>query len=273
MTNVSQPREEIISPGSGAYDNALKALKADIGSQVRSINAWDTVLIRLGDPEPNEPARVTQRRTEYLSLVGGAKERIEQVNALYNAVQDRVCPRKRAIGFILHCEPIEASSGPNGFTKDWALIELYDDMIDWDTFRGNQVHVGTSLLHVFFCLTCFQSFCFTAARTTVSQYGEIMWRQPADSADYQYPADGLPQAYDIVPEDELRNPQHLDVHNQKCLLVIKNGTTTATTLGRVNGLESFIRHYPSYGINETSTEIAVLRYSKDHARFSEPLDR
>ncbi|KAN0093383.1 hypothetical protein V8E55_004167 [Tylopilus felleus] len=78
--------------------------------------------------------------------------------------------------------------------------------------------------------------------------------------------------YDIVPEDELRNPQHLDVHNQKCLLVVKNGTTTATTFGRVNGLESFIRHYPPYGINETSTEIAVLRYSKDHARFSEPGD-
>ncbi|KAN0093375.1 hypothetical protein V8E55_004159 [Tylopilus felleus] len=143
MTNVSQPREEIISPG-------------------------------LGDPEPNELARVTQRCTEHLSLVGGAKERIEQVNALYNAVQDCVDPRKRAIGFVLHCEPIEASSGPNGFTKDWALIELYDDMIDWDTFRGNQVYV--------------------AARTMVSQYGKIMWPQPADSADYQYPADGLLQA-------------------------------------------------------------------------------
>jgi len=270
ITNANQPREEIISPGTGAYDNALKALKADIGSQLRSINAWDAVLVRLGDPEPNESARVTQRRTEHLSLVGGAKERIEQVNALYNAVQDRVDPSKRAIGFVLHCEPIEASSGPNGFTKDWALIELYDDMIDWDTFRGNQVYVGTSLLHVF--LICFQSFCFTAARTTVSQYGEIMWPQPADSADYQYPADGLLQAYDIVPEDELRNPQHLDVHNQKCLLVVKNGTTTATTFGRVNGLESFVRHYPPYGIKETSTEIAVLRYSKDHARFSEPGD-
>ncbi len=114
ITNASEPREEIISPGTGAYDNALKALKADIGSQIRSIKAWDAVLVRLGDPEPNEPARVAQRRTEHLSLVDGAKERIEQVKALYNAVQDRVDPSKRAIGFVLHCEPIEASSGPNG---------------------------------------------------------------------------------------------------------------------------------------------------------------
>ncbi|KAI1788488.1 hypothetical protein LXA43DRAFT_974817 [Ganoderma leucocontextum] len=217
---------------------------AHIRGQIRSIEAWDAVLGRLGDPDPNEPARVTQRRTEHLSLVDGAKERIEQANALYNA---KACHR-----FRLHCEPIEASSGPHGFTKDWALIELYDDIIDWDTFRGNQVYV--------------------AARTTISQYGEIMWPQSADSADYQYPADGLLQAYGIVQEDELRNPQHLDIYNQKCLLVVKNGTTTATTFGRVNGLESFIRHYPPYGINETSTEIAVLGYSKDHTRFSDSGD-
>ena len=152
MTNVSQPCEEIISPGSGAYDNALEALKADVDSQVRSIRVWNDVLVRLGDPQPNEPVRVAQRRAEYLSLVNGANERIEQVNALYNMVQDRVDPIKRAIGFILHCEPIEASSGPNGFTKDWALTELYDDMIDWNTFRGNQVYVGTSHFSCFFFL-------------------------------------------------------------------------------------------------------------------------
>jgi len=96
-----------------------------------------------------------------------------------------------------------------------------------------------------------------------------MWPQSADSAGSRYPADGLLQAYGIVQEDELRNPQHLDVYNQQCLLVVKNGATTATTFGRVNGLDSFTRDYSPYGINETSIEIAVLRYSKDHPRFSE----
>ena len=99
-----------------------------------------------------------------------------------------------------------------------------------------------------------------------------MWPQPADSADYQYPPDGLLQAYGIVPEHELCNPQHLDVYNERCLLVVKNGMATATTFGRVNGFESFIRNYSEYGIKETSTEIAVLRYSKDYPRFSEPGD-
>ncbi|KAI1380371.1 hypothetical protein F4677DRAFT_441686 [Hypoxylon crocopeplum] len=212
ITDNNQPREKIISPG-------------------------------LGDPKPNEDRRTSKRRTEHLSLVDGAKERIEQVKALFDEVQDRADPGKRVIGFVLHCEPIEAS------LEDWAVIELYDRMLNWDTFRGNQAYV--------------------AARTTATQYSEIMWPHAADSADYQYPTDGLLQAFGVVQEEELRNPQHLDVHSQKCLLVVKNGTTTSTTFGRVNGLESFIRYYPTYGINETSTEIAVLRYSKEHPRFSE----
>ncbi|PIL30721.1 hypothetical protein GSI_06889 [Ganoderma sinense ZZ0214-1] len=254
ITNTSQPREEIISPGSGVCANALKTLTADgqyVLDQRRSIEAWDPVLVRLGEPVPNEPAMFTERRAEHLSLVAGAKKNIEQAKALYTTVQDRADPGKRVIGFVLHCEPIEVSSGLHGFTKDWALIELYDDMIDWNTFRGNKVYV--------------------AAGVTASQYGNTMWPQAADSADYRYPLNGLLQANGIVQEDELRNPQHLDVHNRKCLVVVKNGATSATTFGRVNGLESFVRYCSPHGINETSIEFAVLRFS-NHRRFSEPGD-
>jgi hypothetical protein len=45
---------------------------------------------------------------------------------------------------VLHSEKIEVSVEPHGFTKDWALIELYEEKIDWPTFMGNKVYVGTS---------------------------------------------------------------------------------------------------------------------------------
>jgi hypothetical protein len=99
-----------------------------------------------------------------------------------------------------------------------------------------------------------------------------MFPQPADQANYQYPQDGLLQAYGVVSDDEIRNPQHLDVHGEKCLLVIKNGLTTGTTVGRVNGLESFTRTYDEYGIKQTSIEIAVLAYDKTRGKFSDPGD-
>jgi hypothetical protein len=96
-----------------------------------------------------------------------------------------------------------------------------------------------------------------------------MFPQPSDRANYQYPWDGLLQAYGVVKDDEIRNPQHLDVYGEKCLLVVKNGLTTGTTVGRTNGLESFTRIYDEYGIKQTSIEIAVLPYDKTHRKFSE----
>ena len=99
-----------------------------------------------------------------------------------------------------------------------------------------------------------------------------MFPQPADQANYQYPQDGLLQAYGVVPDDEIRNPQHLDVHGEKCLLVVKNGLTTGTTVGRVNGLESFTRTYDEYSIKQTSIEIAVLAYDTTRGKFSDPGD-
>ena len=67
----------------------------------------------------------------------------------------------------------------------------------------------------------------------------------------------------------MRNPQHLDVHGEKCLLVVKNGFTMGTTIGRVNGLESYTRIYKEYNINQKSIEIAVLPYDTMHGEFSD----
>ena len=96
-----------------------------------------------------------------------------------------------------------------------------------------------------------------------------MFPQPVDQANYRYPQDSLLQAYGVVQYDEIHDPQHLDVHGEKCLLVAKNGLTTGTTVGRVNGLESFTHIYDNYGINHTSIDIDVLPYDKARGKFSD----
>jgi hypothetical protein len=96
-----------------------------------------------------------------------------------------------------------------------------------------------------------------------------MFPQPEDQADYD---DGLLQAFGVVKDDEIRQSQHLDVHGEKAPLVVKNGLTTGTTVGRVNGLESFARTYPDYGIKHTSIEAAILPYDKLRGPFSAPGD-
>ncbi|KAF8580920.1 hypothetical protein K439DRAFT_1648029 [Ramaria rubella] len=226
--NISQFREEVIALGNMGYNNAVKAIMSTIRDLLLSIDAWNNMLGRLGNPVQGEPTKVTERRQEHVDLVAGAKKKIEQVNAFHDEVtKRRTTPDQRVIGFVLHSEKIEVSVDPHGFTKDWALIELYNEKIDWASFKGNKVY---------------------------------------------YPQDGLLQAYGVVPDDEIRNPQHLDVHGEKCLLVVKNGLTTGTTVGRVNSLDSFTRTYDECGIKQTSIEIAVLAYDKTRGKFSGPSD-
>lgn len=95
-----------------------------------------------------------------------------------------------------------------------------------------------------------------------------MYPHPVDRANYKYPQDGL-QAYGVVQDDEMRNPEHIDVHGEKCFLVVKNGLATGTTVSRTNGLESFTRTYDDYGIKQASIEIAVLPYDKPRIMFSD----
>jgi len=95
-----------------------------------------------------------------------------------------------------------------------------------------------------------------------------MFPRPEDQAGYKYPRDGLLQAYGVVKDKEMRSPQHLDANGYKCLHVVKNGLATGTTVGRVNGLDSFTRIYAEYDIEQTSVEVAVLPYNRKRGPFS-----
>ncbi|KZT23693.1 hypothetical protein NEOLEDRAFT_1157202 [Neolentinus lepideus HHB14362 ss-1] len=232
----SQHREEIVMLGTMGYDNAIKAMMATIGDRLQSIDAWNNVLRKLGGPVEGERENVTESRDEHLDLVAKVTRVIQ----------------KRTIGFVLHSEKTEVSAESYKFTKDWAHIELYNDKIDWTTFKGNKLWVGGKL--------------------SISEYGNMMFPQSQDRKNYSYLEDGLLRAYDFVREAEMHNPQQLDVHGEKCLLIVKNGLTTGTTVGRVNGLESFRRVYEDHGISHKSLEIAVLPYDKTHGKFSDAGD-
>ena len=127
----SQRREEIVALGIMGYDNAVKAMMATIGDRLYSIDVWNNVLRRLGDPVEGESENVTESRNKYLDLVAKATREIQRVKAIYSEViENYTTLDQRTIGFILHSEKIEVSVEPYKFTKDWALIELYNDKID-----------------------------------------------------------------------------------------------------------------------------------------------
>nr|ODN77288.1 hypothetical protein L203_06370 [Cryptococcus depauperatus CBS 7841] len=213
-----------------------------------SIRVRQGVLCQLGEPEEGEDKRIKQERDEHLALVKDWKKEVGEIDKFYHEIKSGWSkPSQRVIGEVIHVEPIEASVAPHGFSADWALIELYNDKFDWDTFPGNKVYIGGNLS---------------------SEYGSTMFPQPEDRAKYKCPTDGLLQAFGVIQLEEINNPQQLDGNGESCLLVVKNGLATGTTIGRATGIESFTRINNEHGIEETSRAIAVLPYSNKTSSFS-----
>lgn len=85
---------------------------------------------------------------------------------------------------------------------------------------------------------------------------------------FRYPVGGLLPVKGVIQEKEIRDPEQLDENGDECLLVIKNGNGTGTTIGRATGIKSFVRQYGEHGIHGTSMEIAVYPYSHKDGAFS-----
>ncbi|KAG7442270.1 uncharacterized protein BT62DRAFT_973805 [Guyanagaster necrorhizus] len=254
--HTRQQHEHIVALGCMGYWNAINAMMDTIGDLARSIKVWNKVISRLGEFVEGEDAAVTDSRKYTQRDVEKAMRIIDNLNKLHDEVtKRRTHPDLRIIGFVLHAEPIVVADGPTEFTHDWAFIQLYPEKIDWSTFPGNKVYIGGNL--------------------SVPDFRNFLFPQPKDKVGYEYPDDGLLQAFGVVKDDEIRQPQHLDIHGEKALLVVKNGPTTGTTVGRVNGLESFTRVYTDYSAKYVSIEVAILPYTDNKklpSSFSAPGD-
>lgn len=225
-----------------------------IGNQVDAISSWELNLNNVPAWKENEARKITAKRDELNNLINGAKAKIEDANELHNYVtKNFTTTESRVFGFVLHCAKIEV--GEDGHMYDWSIIQLDNDKIGLNQFKGNQLFIGGD--------------------KTAIDWKNYMFSQPNDRCGFSAPENMLLPLKGYVPETELRNPQNLDIHNLKTLLAVKNGCTTGTTFGRVNGLESITRTYPHHGISQKALEFIVCGYDTktgDNAKFSDDGD-
>lgn len=66
----------------------------------------------------------------------------------------------------------------------------------------------------------------------------------------------------------MRHPTQRNGRSDLAMPVIKNGLTTGTIVGWLNGLKSLVRHYEVYNITFTSFETTIVPYGRRGA-FSE----
>ncbi|KAL6301674.1 hypothetical protein BKA93DRAFT_448449 [Sparassis latifolia] len=274
----SRAREKIVVLSTNAYTNAIGRMMSTIGHELLSIKTWNEEIERLGPVVEGEAPKITRARKNYGDLVEKANRRIEDANEIHDEVTKHwTTPYQRVIGYVVHAPAIAVDDGPKHFTRDWALIDLYRDKINWDTFQGNKVYVGTFPSYLGNTVPGFGVFLFLfylGGKISPADFILKMHPHPEGQFDFEYPPGGLLQVSGVVKDDEIRKPEQLDVNGEKCLIVVKNGTTTGPTLGRLSGMESFVRTHPEseYDIKKTSIEIAVYPYSNEDGAFSAPGD-
>ncbi|KAG7096384.1 hypothetical protein E1B28_003828 [Marasmius oreades] len=244
----SQPREEIVALGNKGYQDATNAIVTQIGTLIRTSDVWESKITRLRQlTNHGENPEATKRLKEAQQEMDKVKRTIESLDELHSNVTKLMTnPNQRIVGFVLHADPIGVSN--DGYMHDWAFIAL-SEKIDWHSFKGNKIWVGEDL-----------------------DFGGLMFPHPNDRAAYRIPEDGLLQVLGVVPENEMRHPQQLNVHGDKALPVIKNGMATGTTVGWLNSLESLVRYYPSYaggpGNKFTAVEVTIVPYGSSRGAFS-----
>ncbi|KAF8904293.1 hypothetical protein CPB85DRAFT_1255447 [Mucidula mucida] len=231
----SQTSQEIVVLGTSAYTNAINHMTDTIDRELLSIQTWEDEIKRWGPVVEGEPRDKTHAREDFKNLVKKSRRRIEATNELHDEVvtEHWTTPNQRVIGYVVYAPTVGVDEDAKHFTRDWALIDLYRDKIDWNTFQGNKVYVDLSS------------------------------RFYLEDAPPPIQLQVLLQVTGVLKDEEIRHPQQLDANSERCLIVVKNGKATGTTLGRLSGMESFVRMHVDNGSKETSIEVAVYPYMLD----------
>ncbi|KAG7451734.1 uncharacterized protein BT62DRAFT_1030868 [Guyanagaster necrorhizus] len=255
--HLSRPRKDVILFGNRALTNLINSIKLGITRHGIMTEYRKRQIEQFKEREKGtnavdiENAKVAQIKTQ--RLLEEEEEAVKALEVLLNQVNKDWKRLKHCIfGHILCSPAISLGVGEQHFTEDWGIFQINQVKLG-DGFQGNKMDLGTKLTPDEFTLKCFP-------------HGDLNWK-------FKYPNDHLLPLMGIITDDLMHAPDMWNSNGDPCLLVIKSGSATNTTIGRANGIFSIIRDYfQDMSINQTSMEWAIINYDSKSEVFSEPGD-
>ncbi|KAK0214044.1 hypothetical protein IW262DRAFT_1408250 [Armillaria fumosa] len=232
----SQPRVNVLLLGDTSYQELL----ASILTRIRRLG-----VIVEHEERLVKAAKGKEARENAQCAVNEANKTITALSAFYQDVEKKWNTHaSRVLGHVVLSPPI--GTGTQGYTDDYAIIEVDDDKIDRRTFQGNTIDLGTEIPRWEFTEKMFPNF--------------------------KYPTDRLLKLRGTITDEEMRRPTMLDGNDEPCLVVMKSGRTTGVTIGRATGVVSFVRECVDADDYRISKEWAILPYDDKSGSFSAPGD-
>nr|VWP02031.1 Acyl-CoA ligase AFT1-1 (EC (AF-toxin biosynthesis protein 1-1) [Ganoderma boninense] len=136
--------EKAIALGGGDYSRAITAMLSAISDLAGSIDTWNDNFARFPElaecsEEDEDMAGTRQEDARGPSVRGEEEDREDERTAQRRRQVWETTQPQRAIRFVVHVEPIAVSYEPRRFTRNWALIELYEEKIAWGSFKGKNL--------------------------------------------------------------------------------------------------------------------------------------
>ncbi|KAF7327811.1 hypothetical protein MKEN_00360900 [Mycena kentingensis (nom. inval.)] len=236
---------DVILFGDAALKRALDDIKGDKENSELVLGSLKRI--------PGRSVWAKKAARKYADLTDMIKEHVE----LYSEVaREWGPPARRTIGHVVCSPPLAFSVGVGKFTEDWAVVQL-DGSFDNNNVVGNAIDLGAS----------------TGTGHAIPRAQLINFLQPhATSPPFKYPYDRLLRLFGTIPATEMRNPTSVDENGDPCIVVLKQGSSSGLTIGRLNTITSVCRHHLK-GVDSAPTrELAVYPHSSTSGAFSEAGD-
>ncbi|KAF9460413.1 hypothetical protein BDZ94DRAFT_1377389 [Collybia nuda] len=232
ITNANTPHRNVLLLGIKALRKLVESIRMEIATiGKRNLRRIRTVIQNQGPLD---------KATE---AIGSLKRLLKEIRENWSE------PNQRVLGHIIRSPPISMGAGTEGFTEDYAVVELDNSKIN-ENFKGNIIDTRMEL---------------------VEFIGKMVPHTGSDTV-FECRFDRLLQLDGILSEDVMHSPDTFDRNDEPCLVVVRNGNATGTTIGRPTGVFSYVREYYTNGTHSTSTEWAILPYDYKSGDFSLPGD-
>ncbi|KAJ7439344.1 hypothetical protein FB451DRAFT_1302210 [Mycena latifolia] len=248
----SQPPQSVMLFSDSAFSNYLQSIKAEIGGKEFMVQYQQG---RIRATEGRDDPAANKERLRAQAELDEAREAMSKLTTFYQDVSTHwATPESRILGHVVLAPPINVGVGSSGegYTEDWAVIEIDASKVDGTNFNGNAIDLGT--------------------RIPAYEFTRMMCPDPRNAHSFTYPVDRLLRLKGTISDEEMRYPTARDQNDEPCLMVIKRGNTTGLTVGRANDICSYTRNYYGDDTAKISKEWAILPLDYKSGAFSDKGD-
>lgn len=199
----SQLHHNVTLFGDTAFNKYLESIQFEIRGKEITAEWMERVVKEIEEKDSSEV------KEEALAKLNKAREAVEKLNAFYLYVSTHWAPpESHVLGHVILSPPIDVSSGSNlnseGYTEDWAVIEIDASKLNKTNFSGNAIDLGTSI--------------------SVDKFTCMIDPNPQHLHFFKYPHDCHLRLQGTISDEEMCHPPALDKDGELCLMVTKHGT-------------------------------------------------